>query len=214
MSRIAIPAAVLGLVAAAFFIPFVLRDHDLVASTPSPRPLFDVTPLDLPQGEPLCIHNVTIPRNARQLRLQVITGGAPGPQLDITLGRQRVTVPAGYADETTLSQPIQPPPTATLATVCITRRGDVPAALTATTEERTQSRPQAVIDGRPVKPDAYLAFYEGRTGTPLANSADIVDRMSAFRPGIVGPWLLWPLLALVLLGVPTGLIWAIGRAAP
>ncbi len=26
--------------------------------------------------------------------------------------------------------------------------------------------------------------------------------MSAFRPGIVGPWLLWPLLVLVVLGVP------------
>jgi hypothetical protein len=60
-----------------------------------------------------------------------------------------------------------------------------------------------------VAADAYLAFYEGAEGSPLAHLGDIVDRMDAFRPGIVGPWLLWPLLFVVLLGVPGGVIWAV-----
>jgi hypothetical protein len=209
---IAIPAALLLLIAAAFAIPFLTREHDLVASTPSPRPLFDVTPLELPANQQLCIDDVTIPRDARQLRFQVITGGRPGPKLDVTVAGQALTVPAGYADETTLSVALRPPRTATLGSVCV--RAAAAVRLTATTETRTQSRPQGRIDGRPVKPDAYLAFYEDRQGTPLAHTSDIIDRMSAFRPGIVGPWLLYPLLALVLIGVPAGLIWAIRRAAP
>jgi hypothetical protein len=40
----------------------------------------------------------------------------------------------------------------------------------------------------------------------------IIAHMSAFRPGIVGPWLLWPLLVLVVVGVPGGVLWAIHRA--
>ncbi|WP_157591796.1 hypothetical protein [Solirubrobacter soli] len=219
MSRrpITVAAAVVCLVAAAFFVPFLLRDHDLVASTPSPRPLFNVTPLALPANQPLCISRVTIPPDARQVRFTAITGGAPGPELAVTLAAPgysaRATVPAGYADATTVAPRITPPPDARLGTVCIARRGNTPVSLTATAETRTQSRPEGRIDGAPVDADAYLAFYEGATGTPLAHLGDIVDRASAFRPGIVGPWLLWPLLALAVLGVPAGVVWALRRAA-
>jgi hypothetical protein len=38
--------------------------------------------------------------------------------------------------------------------------------------------------------------------------------MAAFRPGVVGPWLLWPLLVLTVLGVPAGVAWALRRALP
>jgi hypothetical protein len=219
MSRyVLLPALAVGLLAGALFLPFLLRDHDLVAATPSPRPLFDVTPLELPPGQPLCISDVTIPPDARQVRFQVITGGRPGPALGLTLRaggyEQSLTVPAGYADETTLAPALQPPPTARLGEVCITQRGTAPVSLTATNEERTRSRPEGRLDGSPVDPDTYLAFYEGATGAPLGRAGAIVDRMSAFRPGIVGPWLLWPLLGLVVAGVPAGVVLAVHKASP
>jgi hypothetical protein len=218
MSRwIALPAAAVLLLAAALLLPSLLRDRELVASTPSPRPLFDVTPVALAPNQPLCISDVTIPPEARQVRFQVITGGAPGPAIEVALRApgyaQAVTVPAGYADETTLAPAIVPPATARLGEVCLTQRGSAPVSLTGTLEERTQSRPAGRIDGRPVRADTYLAFYEGRSGSPLAHAADMIDRMSAFRPGIVGPWLLWMLAALVVVGVPAGLVWALQRAA-
>src|SRR3954467_9776762 len=108
MSRwIVLPAAVLLLVATALFLPSLLRERELVASTPSPRPLFEVTPVALDPNRPLCISDVTIPPDARQMRFQVITGGAPGPAIDVALRAtgyaQAVTVPAGFADETTLA---------------------------------------------------------------------------------------------------------------
>jgi hypothetical protein len=36
--------------------------------------------------------------------------------------------------------------------------------------------------------------------------------MRAFRPGVVGPWLLWPLLVLTVAGVPAGVFLALRRA--
>src|SRR4051812_23190618 len=218
MSRwIALPAAAVLLIAAALFLPSLLRDRELVASTPSPRPLFEVTPVALAPNQPLCISDVTIPPDARQVRFQVITGGAPGPAIEVALRAagysQAVTVPAGYADETTVAPAIAPPASARLGEVCLTQRGTTAISLTGTLEERTQSRPAGRIDGRPVRADTYLAFYEARNGSPLAHAGDIIDRMSAFRPAIVGRWLLWVLAALVVVGVPGGLLWALQRAA-
>jgi hypothetical protein len=218
MSRwIALPAAAALLLATALFLPPLLRDRELVASTPSPRPLFDVTPVELAPNTPLCISDVTIPPDAGQVRFQVITGGGPGPAIDVALrarGYERaVTVPAGYADQTTLAPRIEPPASARLGDVCLTQRGPRPVSLTGTQEERTQSRPFGRIDGRPVRADTYLAFYEGRSASALGRAGDIIDRMSAFRPAIVGPWLLWPLAALTVVGVPAGLLWALQRAA-
>jgi hypothetical protein len=218
MSRfIALPALALCLLAAVLFLPSLLRERDLVASTPSPRPLFNVTPITVAPGPPLCLNRVTIPHDARQVRFQVITGGRPGPPLRVTLSAdayaQRASVAAGYADETTLSPAIAPPPQTRLGRVCITNGGTAPIALTGSGEERTQSRPEGTIDGRPVAGDAYLAFYEARTGSALSQTRGIIARMGAFRPGVVGPWLLWPLLVLVLVGVPGGLVWALHRAS-
>jgi hypothetical protein len=218
MSRyVAFPALVICLAAAVLFAPSLLRGRDLVASTPSPRPLFDVTPVELPPATPLCLTEVTIPDDARQVRFQVITRGKPGPPLTVTLTAgaytQRLAVPAGYADETTVAARVDPPPANSFGEVCITNDGASPVALTGTTETRTRSRPVGMLAARPVDADTYLAFYVGATGSPLAHLGDMVDRMGAFRPGIVGPWLLWPLLLLVVAGIPAGVLWAVRAAA-
>jgi hypothetical protein len=61
--------------------------------------------------------------------------------------------------------------------------------------------------------DTYLVFYANGPASALDRAGAIVDHMSAFRPAVVGPWLLWPLLALVVIGVPGGVLWAALRAA-
>jgi hypothetical protein len=213
---VAIPAALACLVALAFFAPFLLKERDLVASTPSPRPMFTVTFIELAGGERLCADDVTIPAAARRLRLQVRTFGRPGPPLDIALDapgyRERVTTRSGYADTETLSIPIRPPAKDRLGAVCVAPSERI--ALTGTEEARTLSRPRGRVDGTAIATDAYLAFDEGRRASALSRAAAIIDRMDAFRPGIVGPWVLWPLLALVVLGIPTGTVLALARAEP
>ncbi|HET6550091.1 MAG TPA: hypothetical protein VFG79_16635 [Solirubrobacter sp.] len=207
-----VPALVLCALAAVAFGHFLLAPRDLVASTPSPRPMFQVTFVDLPPQQRLCLNDVTIPHDARQARFQVRTYGRPGPALDVELlapgYRERLRVPAGYRDEALISAPMTPPREARLGRVCLRQDGAARISLVGTTEDRTRSRPYGDVDGEPVSADTYLAFYAGRTASALHETPAIVDRMGAFRPGIVGPWLLWPLLAIVVVGVPCGVIWA------
>jgi hypothetical protein len=217
MSRPAlITAALIGAIAAVLFGRFLLADRDLVASTPSPRPVFKISLIDVPPGEPLCITGVTIPAAARQIRFQVGTFGRPGPALDVELTapgyRGRVLVAGGYADSALVVEPMPHPRTDALGRVCVRHDGADKIALVGSSEERTRSRPVDTVSGQPVDPDAYLAFHEGRSGSALGRTGAIVDRMSAFRPGIVGPWLLWPLLLLTALGVPLGVLYVVRLA--
>lgn len=214
---VVIPAALTCAVAVALFAPFLLRDRDLVASTPSPRPLFYVTFIEVPAGGRLCASDVTIPREARQLRFQVRTFGRPGPPLRVSLrapgyGAQ-ADVAGGYADLATLAAPFSPPARDRLGSVCIQQRGRQEIALTGTTETRTLSRPRGSVNGAPVAADAYLAFYEGREASALSLVGAMIDRAAAFRPTGVGPWLLWPLLVVTIVGIPAGVILAVRAAA-
>src|SRR6187455_281308 len=98
------PAAVVLAIGAVLFAVALTRERDVVASTPSPRAVFQLTPVEVPAGSQLCLTGVTIPRDARRLRMQVRTFGRSGPALALTLrGRgyaQAVQVPPGYRDET------------------------------------------------------------------------------------------------------------------
>ncbi len=210
------PAVLVLLVAIGASVRFLTTDRELVAGTPSPRPVFQISLLELPIGEKLCIRGVTIPEDARRLRFQIGTFGTPGPPLDVTLSAdgyvERLKVPAGYADSATVTAGMEPPAAARVGQVCIGRRGKARIAVVATEEERTLSRPEGRIGRRVTGADAYLAFYEGRSASALSQVDTIFERMSAFRPGIVNDWLLWPLLAVIVIGVPAGVLWAIVRA--
>jgi hypothetical protein len=213
MSRwVAVPAALACVLAAALFVPFLTKDRVLVASTPSPRPLFSLAFVALPPDGRLCASDVTIPHDARVLRVQARTFGRPGPPLTVTVGAARARVGAGYADGTTLAVPFRPPSGTRLGRVCVARAGAAPLAFAASTEDRTQSRPRYAVDRRPVDADVYLAFDTGRTGSAIAQTPAIAGRMRAFRPGVVGAWLLWPLLVLTVAGVPAGVFLALRRA--
>ncbi len=216
MSRwVLVPAVVTCALAAVLFVRFLIEDRELVAAVPSPRPVFQIDLIDVPPGEQLCISGVTVPADARQLRFQVGTFGRAGPELEVTLRapgyRERVTVPAGYPDSALISAAMDPPTAARLSELCVTHRGSAKIALVGAEEERTLSRPEGRVGGNPVDADTYLAFYSGGSASALDRAGAIVERMSAFRPAIVGPWLLWPLLALVVAGVPAGVLWAVLR---
>jgi hypothetical protein len=218
MSRwVVLPALAATALAAALFAGFLTEKREVVAATPSPRPVFDVSLVDVPPDEELCIADVTIPGDARQLRFHVLTEGRRGPALVVTLRArgydERLTVAGGYPDSTLISVPMNPPPAARLGEVCLRHNGRAPIELVGSEEERTKSRPESSVGATVLDADTYLAFYANGPATALDRAGAIVDHMSAFRPVVVGPWLIWPLLALVVLGVPGGVLWAALRAA-
>jgi len=213
MSRwVVLPALATCALAAALFVRFVVEERELVSAVPSPRPMFSISLIDVAPGEALCMSGVTIPADARQLRVQVGTFGRSGPALSVTLRgadyTERLRVPAGYPDSAVISAAMRPPATPRLGEVCVRHRGAARIALVGSTEPRTVSRPETRVGGKLVDADTYLAFYAAGSASVLERAGVIVGRMSTFRPGLVGPWLLWPLLVVVVLGVPAGVLWA------
>lgn len=211
--RIVLIVAVLsGALFAVLSVPFLTREREMTAGVPSPRAVFEVGLVPVAGGRELCVSDVTIPPDAQLLRFAVGTYRRPGPQLRVTLSGagygDRIGVAAGYADNALMSLAMKPPPRTLLGRVCVANEGTTRIALTGTTEERTVSRPVGRIDGKVVRGDAYLAFLERRPASVLQRTHEIAERMSVFRPAIVGPTLLWAIVALVLLGIPLGVVLA------
>src|SRR3954466_8976290 len=95
-------------VAALLFAPFLLKRRDLVVSTPSPRPLFNVT--FIPVHGRLCASDVTIPHDARELR---------------------------YATRATEARrAFTPPPATRLGTLCLKAQADLVGTAEARTQSR------------------------------------------------------------------------------
>ena len=206
---------VLAVVTLVAFVPFLDRERAVPVSTPSSPSLF-VTPalVEVPPGQRACLDDVALIPEADIARFRVGTYGFDGPPLLFTLSgpgyREQVRVPRGYPDSVDVVVPVQGPRQELMGKACIKNGGRRLIALYATTEGRTQSRVDVEVAGEPVAPDVALAFYEREPSTIVARTPEILEVMTAFRP--VGTWLTWPLLVLVLIGVPALGLWALHGA--
>ena len=213
---IAFTVALLALVAAAGFLPFLTKERNIAVSTPATNPVFTSPALiQVPGGERACLDDVLLDPEADLARFRVGTYGFEGPPLVLTLFgegyRERVPVSRGFADNADLGVTIRGPERELIGGVCIANEGRRLIALYGTAEGRTQSRVDVTVDGEPLPAtDVALAFYEREPGTVIERIPDALDAMAAFRP--IGAWLTWPLLLLVLIGMPALAIWALARA--
>lgn len=207
--------AVLAAGALLFFAPFVTEERPIPVSTVVTPPIF-VAPalIEVPAGERACLDDVLLDPDADIARFRVGTYGFDGPALVLTLSgpgyREDIRVAGGYGDNAELVLPVAGPRHELVGTACIDNGGRRLIALYGTSEPRTQSRVDVTVGGEPVAADVTLSFWEREPSTVLARTPEILEVMTAFRP--IGPWLTWPLLALVLLGVPALALWALQRA--
>src|SRR4051812_38546076 len=205
-------AAVLVLGALVWVLPWFSRDRDIPAAVPAPRALTAIDTIALAPGQSACARGVAVDRRSGQARFTVATFGRPaGPPLTLAVAaggyRAVARAPGGYTDNSEQSLAIAAPPRALLGRVCIRNDGDVRVGLAASSD-RTRSRSVAVVAGRPTGKSFWLSFHERSPHTMLARFPETLRRMSTFRPGIVGPWMLWPLALLVVFGLPLGVLWA------
>jgi hypothetical protein len=196
---------------ALWVVPWLTRSREFPAAVPSPAALFSVELVEVRPGRTACSRDVALDPRGSRARLQVGTFGRPGEPLRLTLDgaayRSTSTIRGGYADGSTVVASVRPPERATLVRACVENLGTRRVALFASAD-RTLSRSVTSVDGQSTGKSAWLSFYEARRHSVLERSSATIERIAIFRPGIVGPWLLWPLAALVLLGIPAGAVWA------
>jgi hypothetical protein len=217
MRRAAVAAAVLVILAGvlAGLLPALTRDRDYPAEIPSPPALRETSLVDLPAGARACWPYAVVEHHAGEARFKVTTRGRPGAPLVLGLTgdgyRARVAVPAGYPDNSELHVAVPRPARDAEVVTCLRNAGRRAVALYAS-RDRTRSRSLASVDGRPTGASVWFSLYEPRPVSLLDRLGATMPRMSAFRAGVVGPWLLWPLALLFVLGVPAGTVWAYARA--
>jgi hypothetical protein len=207
--------AVLVVGAAVWWIPYLTRERDYAAAVAQPLPISQTAFVVLGASQQACFGPVALTTDSGQARFQVGTYFRPGPPMAVTVTgpgyAQRASVPEGFADNTAFRVPVRSPPKDLLVDVCIANRGDRRVALHAAAD-RTKIPYVTRVDGRAQAANPDFAFYAAERSSIVDHLPRIMRRISLFKFGFIGPWLMWPLLLVVALGVPLGALWALRRA--
>jgi hypothetical protein len=198
-----------------FAAPWWTRDRVLPASIPSPAALFALAYVPVDPGQEACFDNAAIESHSDVATVRVATGGQPGPPLEMRLRgdgwSQTVALPGGYPDGATLRAPLRPPHRSVLARVCLADRGSAPVQFFASAD-RTRSRSIAEVSGRPQGKSIWFALYERKPVSLLARLGVTAGRIEAFRPGVVGRWLVYLLAAALAALLPVAVVLGYGSA--
>jgi hypothetical protein len=204
---------VLAVAAVAVFVPYLTRDREAVAGVPVPPPFSVQENIPLRPGEEVCLDSVAIDASAEIAEFGVASETKSGQPLRVSATapgyRSSSRVSGGYASPMTLRVPLEPPSQSLLAEFCVANRGKRKVDLLAAHEPRTASRPVASVDGQVVAPDMALRFLEDGSGNVVDRIGSLVDRMAAFHPPVLEKPVLWLVLALLVLALPAGAIYAV-----
>src|SRR4051794_11006351 len=196
--------------------PFLLEQRQVVSSVPVPPPLLTISPVRIAPGRSACTSDVALDRDSGVAAIRAAPP-ATGPlrlALSARAGDWRAQTPfrAGLGVHgDVLEAALPPPPGARTATLCVRNAGPRPVALVGTEEARTATPSVTTID-HVTQPDLALTIYEPRRHSLLASASRIADRAALYKAGFLRGWMLFPLALLVVVGVPAGVLWALGRA--
>jgi hypothetical protein len=209
-------AGVLMLLAAIVWgIPWLTKSREDRTSTPTPPPFMSIAPIVLKPGQQACENLVALSTDTRQITVLSAKFEGTGPRLKVaaTAPGYRGTgeISAGYDSLKSLSATIPAPPRNAIGQVCVRNTGDQPAQLQGTTEGRIQNRSVTEVDGEPIPQKLSMLLSEGVDRSIADRPGEILSRISAFKPPIVGSVSLTILFVIVLLGAPAAVLYAIWR---
>ena len=217
MSRLGVLAAgaAVAVAAVALTLVWALKERPFTASIPQPPPLESTALVTVRPGALACLHDATVLPDSEVAQVRVGTRGRPPVPLSVSVagpgGYRSVTrVAPSWKDNDLISAAVRPPAHAVRGTVCVRNGGSRAVDLYAS-DDRAHTPATTTVDGRKVKPNFQVAFYEARPGTIAAHVGRIEQEIDAFRPAFVGPWLIWPLALLAILGPPAAIVVALRR---
>jgi hypothetical protein len=207
----------LGLLIALFawFVPYLTRERQDVAGVPVPLPFLAQTPVALKPGSEACLSDVAFGTDVDLVELMTFHTPRPRPRMDVVLRapgyREMAMLTGGDEPLTGLYARIAPPERSVIGTLCIRNRGDRRIQLLGTADARTATgRPVTRIDGQDVAPDISVRLLSAGTGSLLERLDQLVDRVAAFKPGLLrAPLLLWLVILLTVFVVPVAATYAI-----
>jgi hypothetical protein len=220
MRRQAVIAVVAGVAvvllgALAWWRPFLTEDRGFPAAIPQPAPLFSLPMIPVPAGQQTCFAPAVIDTHSRRAAFNVDTGGRPGEPLRLTINapgyRFATPVKGGYPDHSTLIVPVPAPHRDLALRICIENAGRRTVSLWGA-DDRTRTPMITTRAGEPLNANPLFTFYEAEPGSLLGHLGVAFRRMAAFRPGVLGPWLFWPLALICVLGLVGGSLWALWRS--
>jgi hypothetical protein len=213
---IAAALVVLLVVAAGRMAPWLTEQRQITSSVPVPPPLFTISPVRIEPGRQACTDQVALDRRSGVAAIRIAPPASGIPRLDFTARagtwRARSVFRGGLGPHgDMLEASFSAPPGPRVATVCVRNAGARTAALVGTEEPRTATDSTTTID-RVTQPDLSMTIYEPGTKSLLAGAPQVLDRAALYKAGFLRGWMLVPLVLLVVVGVPLGVLWALGRA--
>src|SRR3954471_3936774 len=216
MRRWGIAAGVATLVIGAllFMRPFVTRDRDVIASTPAAAGAFSpLVPIELKPHDQLCVTAAPLDSDSKLGRVLAYTFGKPGAPLAVDTYAKgfhsQTRLPAGYP-EGQVELPVKPPDQSTEGEVCVRNAGSAKVGIQATQVGQRFSRPRPYLNGFGLEQDVPMTLHKSQQKTFIQQTPRAVDHAAVFVP--LAPWAIWLLLALALIGIPAGVLFALARA--
>ena len=210
-------SAVFVLLAAVVWIGPLTRDRAAVGSTAAPLPVDEPAFIEVEPGEELCATNILLGPESEVAELHQRQRGEPLPPREVVakgpwFESPVVEVPGGRDGAHRIVADLQPPDREMIGELCVRNAGDEDARLLGTTELRTYTRMQTMLDDDPVEADLSLAFYAGEPVSALGRLGTIVDRAASLRGFLGSPVVVWLLLLAVAVGVPLLVLRALSGA--
>jgi hypothetical protein len=188
--------------------PLLTAQRGVIASSPGVEPLFSRDDVKLIAGQRLCVAPVVLTPQTARIRMKVVAerGPARGLRLRATARNYQVERPVLTVQPGAL-QPIaadiRAPGQTLTGRVCLLNGGPRPISVLGTNEVPSLTNAQTTVNGRPVEgQDITLLLLEARPRSLVSRLPTVFDRASQMTGGLMPVWLLWPVLLLMLFGVP------------
>lgn len=204
-----IGAAVALLIGLVMLIDRGTREHDIIVSSPSPPGVFIDERLPLKAGDLVCVGPMRFTPAAGRVRLVAETRANPVPPLRITSRTgttKKTTVVRNYPTGkiTQILVPFTVTETAS-GSVCVRNTGDATVSLAASNEPRYFSLATTKLNGKvaPQNLRASVQLLAADRSTIIKRLPDAV-RQDAQLTGVLPRWIVWLLLAGVLVAIIAG----------
>ncbi len=195
--------ALICVLGAATLVAVAATKRDEVAFTVG-LPAVRVAETAMPGGD-LCRRDIDVAAAFSSVRLPVGTFGRSGPALAISVLDDRTgrllgggRIPAGYTDNSSVQTRVGTIPAELRIRVCVRDLGGDPVALLGS--------PPGTLAGKLADPsrraEPAVVFLAAEPASTLARVPVALRRAATFKPGWVGPWTFWVLLAGMVVGLP------------